>query len=98
MRKRDIARRIHQVAGISETQAATLRDWILGFLKTTLQEGKSITISGVGKFMVRNKAPRSGRNFKIGEARIISARRVVTFHPSLVLTAEVNGVPARSLQ
>jgi nucleoid DNA-binding protein len=52
MHKADIARRIHQQGGITETQAATMLDWILGFLKSTLQEDKSITISGVGKFTV----------------------------------------------
>ena len=44
MQKADIARHIHQEAGISETEAATLLDWILELLKTTLQAGESITI------------------------------------------------------
>ena len=38
MRKADIAKRIHQKAGISEQEAATLVEWILEFLKTTLQK------------------------------------------------------------
>ena len=98
MRKPEIARHIHQHAGISEIQAATLLDWILGFLKTALQEGKSITISGVGQFTVQSKRPRQGRNPQTGYAVTISPRRVVTFHPSAVLTTEVNSVRARTLQ
>jgi integration host factor subunit alpha len=98
MQKADIARHIHQQAGISERQAASLLDWILELLKTTLQKGEPIAIPGFGKFTVRAKASRTGRNFKTGEALIITARRVVTFHPSLVLKAEVNGVRARTLQ
>ena len=94
MQKRDIVRHIHQQAGISETEAAKLLEWIFGLLKTTLQKGELIAIPGFGKFTVRGKASRTGRNFKTGEALIISARRVVTFHPSLVLKTEVNGVPA----
>jgi integration host factor subunit alpha len=94
MQKADIARHIHQQAGISETQAATLLDWILELLKTTLQAGEPIAIQGFGKFIVKSKAARLGRNPRTGEAVTISARRVVTFQPSLVLKAEVNGVPA----
>ncbi len=41
MQKADIARHIHQLAEISEAQAATLVDWILELLKTTLQGGES---------------------------------------------------------
>ena len=94
MDKRDIARHVHQHAGISETQAATLLDWVLDLIKTTLQAGEPIAISGFGKFAVLRKRARPGRNPRTGEAIMITARRVVTFHPSLVLKAEVIGVPA----
>ena len=94
MDKADIARHIHQHAGILEYEAAKLLDWILGLLKTTLQAGEPITISGFGKFTVRNKLPRTGRNPRTGEIVMISARRVVTFHPSLRLRTEMNSVPA----
>ena len=95
MQKANIARKIHQHAGISEKEAATLLDWILGLLKTTLQKGEPITIYGFGKFTVRCKRPRTGRNPRTGEVVMISARRVVTFHPSLRLRTEVNSVPGK---
>jgi integration host factor subunit alpha len=94
MQKADIAKRIQQQVGISETEAATLLDWILALLKTTLQAGESITISGFGKFTVLSKRARQGRNPRTGEAVMISARRVVTFRPSLLLKTEMNSVPA----
>ena len=94
MQKADIARRIHQQAGISETQAAKLLDQILELLKITLQAGEPITISGFGKFTVRSKGARQGRNPRTGEAVMISARRVVSFRPSLVLKTEMNSVLA----
>src|ERR1700741_3309838 len=53
MRKLDIARRVHQEAGISEEEAATLLEWILELFKTTLQKGEPITIPGFGKLTVR---------------------------------------------
>ena len=62
MDKADIARHIHQQAGISKNEAARLLDQILALLKTTLQAGEPITIQGFGKFAVRSKQPRQGRN------------------------------------
>ncbi len=94
MQKVDIARHIHQHAGLSETESAKLLDCVLELLKTTLQEGEPIAISGFGKFTVRRKRPRTGRNPRTGEAMMISARKVVTSHPSLVFTTEMNSVPA----
>ena len=92
MQKADIAKCIHQQAGILEYEAAKLLECVLGLLKTTLQAGEPITIQGFGKFTVRSKRARSGRNPPTGEAMMISARRVVTFHPSLLLKTEVNSV------
>ena len=92
MRKTDIAQRIHQEAGISEPEAATLLEWILALLKTTLQKEDPITIPGFGKLTVRSKLPRKGTNPRTGEALMISARRVVTFRPSALLTTDMNFV------
>ena len=95
MRKKDIARRMHQQGGISKKEAATLLDWILELLKATLQIGEAITIHGFGKFTVRSKPPRKGRNPRTGEETMISARRVVTFRASSLLTTEMNAVRAK---
>lgn len=92
MRKLDIATRIHQEAGIPINEAAKLLEWIVGFLKTTLQAGEPIIIAGFGKFAVREKHARSGRNPRTGEALTISARRVVTFHASPLFKAQLNSL------
>ena len=94
MDKAVIARHIHQQAGISETEAAQLLDYVLELLKTTLQAGAQITIYGFGRFTVLSKRARQGRNPRTGEAVMISARRVVTFHPSVLFRREMNGVTA----
>ena len=94
MQKQDIAHRIHQEAGISEKDAATLLDWFFELLKTTLQQGESLSISSFGTFTVRSKKPRPGRNPKTGEHIMIAARRVVTFRASTQLKIAVNAVPA----
>jgi len=94
MQKIDIAKRIHREAGISEEEAATLLDWILELLKTTIQKGEPVSIVNFGVFTVRNKAPRRGRNPGTGEAVMISPRRVVTFRASAHFKTQVNSVQA----
>ena len=94
MQKKDIAYRIHQEAGISEKDAATLLDWFFELLKTTLQQGESLSISSFGTFTVRSKKPRPGRNPKTGEHIMIAARRVVVFQASPRLKSELSGVSA----
>lgn len=49
-------------------EASRLLDWILEFIKATLQSGESIMIAGFGKFTVRSKHARQGRNPQTGEA------------------------------
>ena len=55
--------------------------------------GEKIKISGFGNFVVRDKKARVGRNPQTGEEITISARRVLTFKPSLVLKNILNDVP-----
>jgi nucleoid DNA-binding protein len=92
MRKTEIATRIHQEAGISEAEAATVLNWVVELFKSTLQKGEPIAIHEFGKFTVRKKLPRKGRNPSTGEAMIIAARRVVNFRASTHLKTEVNVV------
>lgn len=98
MRKVDIATHIRQQAGISQKDAARLLESILKLLKTTLQTGESIMISGFGKFTVRNKHARSGRNPQSGEAITISARRVLVFRASPFFDTHINASSAGALE
>ena len=61
------------------------------FLKKVLKDGDKVKISGYGNFVVRGKNERVGRNPQTGEQIKISARRVLTFRPSQVLKAMLNG-------
>ena len=58
-------------------------------IKSSLSKGKDIEIKGFGKFSVRKKNKRLGRNPKTGEAAEISARRVVAFKPSKLFKKRV---------
>jgi integration host factor subunit alpha len=52
--------------------------------------GEQVKLSGLGVFTVRQKRERLGRNLKTGEPALISARRVVSFRPSVVLKDKLN--------
>ena len=96
MRKLDIAKRITEQVGIPEREAAMLLDWMLDLFKATLQKEEPIAISNFGKFTVRSKAPRTGRNPRTGEDVMIPAHRVVTFYASRTLKHEVNFVRSKA--
>jgi integration host factor subunit alpha len=81
MTKADIVKSVHQQAGVAETEAVDLLEYILELLMST-QQGEPIVITGFGKFTVRKKGSRPGRNPRTGEAITIQARKVVTFRPS----------------
>ncbi|MEA2014575.1 MAG: HU family DNA-binding protein, partial [Thermodesulfobacteriota bacterium] len=55
---------------------------IFELMKTELEEGKDILISGFGKWSVKEKNPRRGRNPQTGKGMTLDARRVVTFRCS----------------
>jgi integration host factor subunit alpha len=60
-------------------------------MKATLEAGEKIKISGFGKFEVRDKQSRPGRNPQTDEKITIDARRVLTFKTSPVLKTVLNG-------
>jgi integration host factor subunit alpha len=91
MDKVQIGEQIQQEAGLSGTRAAALVEVMLSLLKSTLQNGEDITITGFGNFRVRSKGARQGRNPRTGEPVTIAARRVVSFKPSPLWKAYING-------
>ena len=75
---------------LSKTQAVDAVEAFLKLSKDTLISGSDLLLSGFGKFNVRDKNPRRGRNPKTGEELELDARRVVTFHPSGLLRSKIN--------
>jgi integration host factor subunit alpha len=64
----------------------------LEITKSALESGEDVLISGFGKFCINEKKERmSGRNFAIGEAMMLAARKVVTFKCSPQLRDKING-------
>jgi integration host factor subunit alpha len=74
----------------SSQESKKLVELLLETMKAKLEEGDEVKISGFGKWLVREKNKRPGRNPHTGNKIEISARRVVTFHPSEKLREDVD--------
>lgn len=88
--KADLAEHLHDRLGLSKKEARELVEAGLEEITDTLADGEEVKLSGFGKFELRDKPPRPGRNPKTGEEVTISERRVVNFRPSQVLKERVN--------
>jgi len=91
MTKADIVEKVYQKIGFSKKEASELVELVFSSLKEVLQNGDKVKISGFGNFVVREKHERVGRNPQTGEQMKISARRVISFRPSQVLKAMLDG-------
>ena len=80
---------VEKVSSVSKNDAKEIVELFFEEIRTTLERGEEIKISGFGNFQLRNKPERPGRNPKTGKEVAISARRVVTFHASQKLKGMV---------
>lgn len=80
---------IHNEVGLNRREAKELIECFFEQIKKSLENGNDIKLSGFGNFILRNKAPRPGRNPKTGEEVTISERRVVTFKSGLKLKSKL---------
>ncbi|MGO9663775.1 MAG: integration host factor subunit alpha [Polyangia bacterium] len=79
-----------KVGGFSKKEAANIVETVFETVKATLVKGDKIKITRFGNFVVRDKKARAGRNPQTGKEITISARRVLTFKPSLPLSKALN--------
>ncbi len=87
--KAEIANRLFDEVGLNKREAKEFVDAYFEAIKTALEDGENVKLSGFGNFQLRDKKERPGRNPKTGEEIPISARRVVTFRPGQKLRARV---------
>lgn len=92
--KAELIDSVYEKVGFSKKEAAELVEMVFETIKEVLCKGGQIKISGFGKFRVRSKKSRMGRNPQTGHAMTISARRVLTFTPSRILRDGINGKSA----
>jgi integration host factor subunit alpha len=75
---------------IPKKDSVRIVESLLDIIKDDLDKGNDVRISGFGKWTVKAKKKRKGRNPQTGKELMIAARRVVTFKPSNVLRDAVN--------
>ena len=88
--KSDIIDSIHHGLGLPKAKSIQVTETLLEIMKTTLANGEDVLISGFGKFCVKNKQERKGRNPQTGKDMRLRPRRVVTFKCSGVLRDRIN--------
>ena len=82
---------IRKQVNLRKNKSTQVVDSLLEIIKKTLEEGEDVMISGFGKFCVKEKGKRRGRNPHTGEDLMLAERRVVVFRCSEVLRDKVNG-------
>ncbi len=89
--KEKLISRLQTQVGLSKLEARSVVERALDLMKDTLAEGEDLLISGFGKFSVRQKNARRGRNPQTKKNLILRARKVVVFKTSGVLRNRING-------
>ena len=88
--KAELADLLFEKVGFNKREAKDMVESFFEEVRTALERGEGVKLSGFGNFQLRDKPQRPGRNPKTGEEIPITARRVVTFHASQKLKALVD--------
>jgi integration host factor subunit alpha len=88
--KAKIVDAIHNELGFPKNRSAELIELLLEQIKNTLEKGEDVLISGFGKFCIKQKKERRGRNPATGDDMMLTQRRVVTFRCSHLLREKIN--------
>jgi len=89
--KSDLVQQVYREhEGLTKSQATESVEILLRLAKDTLASGSDLLLSGFGKFNVKHKKKRLGRNPQTGEQLDLDARHVVTFKPSGILRERIN--------
>ena len=88
--KAQIVHSIHHRLGFARGRSTELVETMLEIIKKKLETGEDVLISGFGKYCVKNKKRRMGRNPSTGGKMLLDKRKVVTFKCSPVLRKKIN--------
>jgi len=87
--KAELAENLFKVLGINKREAKDLVELFFEEIRSLLEQGQQIRLSGFGNFNLRDKKERPGRNPKTGKDVPITSRRVVTFRAGQKLKSRV---------
>lgn len=93
MTKADIVEIVFEKVGFSKKDVAAVIEEIFECIKSTLESGEKVKISGFGNFTIRQKRARRGRNPQTGTEITIEQRKVMTFKASQLLKKAINSQP-----
>jgi len=88
--KAELALSLYEELGLNKRESKEFVEQFFETIKSSLENGNSVKLSGFGNFGLRDKSARPGRNPKTGEEIPISARRVVTFKASQKLKEAID--------
>ena len=89
--KIQIVELIRNQTGFPKNKSSEIVETLLEIIKRTLESGEDVLASGFGKFCVKEKKERKGRNPATGDAMMLEPRKVVTFKCSGKLRDKING-------
>ncbi len=89
--KAHIVEAVAKQNGYPKNKSFEMIEILLELIKRSLESGEDVLVSGFGKFCVKEKRKRRGRNPSTGEDMMLEPRRVVTFNCSRKLRDRVNG-------
>ena len=89
-KKADIIKEIRNRNGFTLKKSAETVETLLEIIKSTLVSDEDVLITGFGKFCVKEKKERKGRNPETGEPMMLRPRKVVTFRCSGKLRHLIN--------
>ena len=89
--KANIVDAVAEQIGYTKNQSVNTIETFLELIKRSLESGEDVLVSGFGKFCVKEKRERRGRNPATGEDMMLEPRRVVTFNCSHKLRDRING-------
>jgi len=89
--KANIVETVAEQIGYTKNQSFDLIETLLEIIKQTLESGEDLLVSRFGKFCVKTKHGRRGRNPSTGEDMMLEPRRVVTFRCSRQLRERISG-------
>ena len=89
--KANIVETVSEQIGYTKHQSSDMIETLLEIIKRILEPGEDVLVSGFGKFCVKTKHQRRGRNPATGKDMMLEPRRVVTFRCSRQLRDKING-------
>jgi integration host factor subunit alpha len=92
MTKADFAAKIADKLSMTRNESAELTDQLFELMKQVIVEEGKLKIAGFGNFEVKRKQDRKGRNPQTGEEMTITARSILSYHPSVILKKRINGI------